>query len=634
MDEATLTRKLEASLNDSSLVLQVAFAVPYVQVVINRTQLPPDYPTLSQRIAELLGQIGIPEMQYVAVYGRVYGQEELEYETSLAIVAPAPTAPIPVSSSENPFLTAVADTSAPSEPEPFNLAKYCFTRNRALLTSDLPSPKIALAELLRDFDHFLDSEKQLILEQFSTFLRNPDGVNTANWSEEMRAWLDKVRNFGDEETRNMAIWLSRYCAHPETTLETVQGVIKAAEEAAKERARQEREARLAERQGRTTSGGRSHPTADHRQQRGSTPPRRPRSPAAKVFALLGLVVATVVSTWFFRGVTQALDVFSTIWFVIGFLFGWFGGLAKVNTIGGVDSENEFLKMIFPVYLLVGIVLAPITIITREGLTLWRRSKQVFFGHLLLGTVLSATAIISLYILSLLLDSEIVTFVVALFVGSIVGSLGCWLLESFGENDEAEGVKYGRFYGLSKTLLLWTIIAHFTGILLSGLPGLEGFEFTGTAIPDFSNEKCASIQQGMTVRELEKILNALPKTVSFSVDGRDESIWRAKFIWNYYNGQIEVVTEEIIDKSNLPPDNKYAKYGLGEYKYYEYSREAKKYFKEKGMFDPDKKIVMVPQCGVCTWERVPEGGLVRLCDTFEGFPNPSTPPNLDGSETPQ
>ena len=270
----------------------------------------------------------------------------------------------------------------------------------------------------------------------------------------MRAWLGRLRKFSDEETRNMAIWLSRYCAHPETTLETVQGVIKAAEEAAKERARQEREARLAERQGRTTSGGRSQPsTSTNRQQQGSTPPRRPRSPAAKVFAILGLIVATMVSTWFFRGITQALDVYSSMWFVIGFLFGWFGGLAKVNTIGGVDSENEFLKMIFPVYLLVEIVLAPITIITREGLTLWRRSKQVFFGHLLLGTVLSATAIISFYILSLLLDSEIVTFVVALFVGSIVGSLGCWLLESFGENDEAEGVKYGRFYGLSKTLLL-------------------------------------------------------------------------------------------------------------------------------------------------------------------------------------
>jgi hypothetical protein len=457
MDETTLAQQLEAHLNDNSLVLQVAFAAPYIQVVINRTQLPPDYSTLSERIAKFLGQMGIPEMQYVAVYGRVYGQEEIEYETSLAIVPPAPVSP-----SEHPS----------SEPEPFNLAKYCFTCNRALLTADLPSPKITLAELLRDFDSFSDAEKQLILKQFGLFLRNPDGVNTSQWSEEMRAWLGRLRKFSDEETRNMAIWLSRYCAHPETTLETVRGVIKAAKEAAKERARQEREARLAERQGRTTSGGRSHPTADHRQQRGSTPPRRPRSPAAKVFALLGLVVATVVSTWFFRGVTQALDVFSTISFVICFLFGWFGGLAKVNTIGGVDSENEFLKMIFPVYLLVGIVLAPITIITREGLTLWRRSKQVFFGHLLFGTVLSATAIISLYILSLfLLDREIVIFVVALFVGGIVGSLGCWLLESFGEEDEAEGVKYGRFYGLSKTLLLWTIIAHFTGILLSGLPGL-------------------------------------------------------------------------------------------------------------------------------------------------------------------
>jgi len=226
-------------------------------------------------------------------------------------------------------------------------------------------------------------------------------------------------------------------------------------------------------------------------------------------------------------------------------------------------------------------------------------------------------------------------IVAPLAGSVLGALSHWFLEYFGENDEAEGVKYGRFYGLSKTVLLWTVIAHLAGILLSGsLPTAEDFEFTGTAIPDFSNEKCGLIQRGMTVREVEKILNALPKTVSFSVDGRDESIWRAKFIWNYVNGQIEVVTEEIIDKSNLPPDNKYVKYGLGEYKYYEYSREAKKYFKEKGIFDRKKKIVIVPQCGVCTWERLPEGGLERLCDTFEEFPNPSTPPNLNGSETPQ
>lgn len=572
MDEATLTRKLEASLNDSSLVLQVAFAVPYVQVVINRTQLPPDYPALSQRIAELLGQIGIPEMQYVAVYGRVYGQEDLEYETSLAIVAPAPTAPTPVSSSENPFLTAVTDTPAPSEPEPFNLAKYCFTRNRALLTSDLPSPKIALAELLRDFDHFLDSEKQLILEQFSTFLRNPDGVNTANWSEEMRAWLGKVRNFGDEETRNMAIWLSRYCAHPETTLETVRGVIKAAKEAAKERARQEREARLAERQGRTTSGGRSQPsTSTNRQQRGSIPPRRPRSPAAKAFAILGLVVATMVSTWFFRGFTLALGVFSTILFVISFLGGWFGGLTKAN----------------------------------EGLIIGRVSTTALFTYLILAIVLLPIAIIIYFILAFFFGFLVIPYVATL-AGGIVGALGRWFLEGFGEEDEAEGVKYGRFYGLSKTVLLWTVIAHFAGILWGGLPGLEGFSLGGneqhlTEIPNFSGEKCASIQQGMTVRELEKILNAPPNEVS-SVDGQ------AEYAWEYENAKIVVVTEQQVDEQTLFNEALYLKGTNPDIT----QEQAMKHLEGKGIFSRDKKIVAVDNCLVCTTEKTLGGGSIRSC----------------------
>jgi len=512
MDEATLTRQLEASLNDSSLVLQVAFAVPYVQVVINRTQLPPDYPVLSQRIAELLGQIGIPEMQYVAVYGRAYGQEELEYETSLAIVAPAPTAPTPVSSSENPFLTAVTDTPAPSEPEPFNLAKYCFTRNRALLTADLPSPKIALAELLRDFDHFLDSEKQLILEQFSTFLRNPDGVNTANWSEEMRAWLGKVRQFGDEETRNMAIWLSRYCAHPETTLETVRGVIKAAKEAAKERARQEREARLAERQGRTTSGGRSQPsTSTNRQQRGSIPPRRPRSLAAKVFAILGLIVATMVSTWFFRGFTLALDVFSTIIFVFSFLSGWFGGLTKAN----------------------------------EGLIIGRVSTTALFTYLILAIVLLPIAIIIYFILAFFFGFLVIPYVAAL-AGGIVGALGRWFLEGFGEEDEAEGVKYGRFYGLGKGLLVLTLIAHFAGILWGGLPGLGGIELFSMKkeIKGFTLATCEQLIERVE-NERFTIQNAIDLIGDNATSIESEiRAGRPGYVWNYDNARIVLLSDDI------------------------------------------------------------------------------------------
>ena len=572
MDEATLTQQLEAHLSDSSLVLQVAFAAPYVQVVINRTQLPPDYPALSQRIAEFLGQVDLPEMQYVAVYGRVYGEEQLEYETSLAIgpaTAPSPTS---VQPSVNSPVTATADASAPTEPEPFNLAKYCFTRNRALLTADLPSPKIALAELLRDFDRFRDSEKQLILEQFGLFLRNPDGVNTANWSEEMRAWLGRVRNFGDEETRNMAIWLSRYCAHPETTLETVRGVIKAAEEAAKERARQEREARLAERQGRTTSGGRSQPsTSTNRQQRGSTPPRRPRSPAAKVFAILGLIVATVVSTWFFRGFTLALDMFSTIVFAISFLGGWFAGLTKAN----------------------------------RGLIIGRVSSGALFVYLILGIVLLPIAIIIYFILVLLFGFLVIPYVAAL-AGGIVGALGRWFLEGFGEEDEAEGVKYGRFYGLGRGLLVLTLIAHFAGIFLGGLPGLKGFSLGGneqhlTEIPNFSGEKCALIQQGMTVREVEKTLNAPPNQVS-SVNGQ------AEYTWEYENAKIVVVTEQKVDGQTLFNEALYLKGSNADIT----PEQAMKHFERKGIFSRDKKIVEVSNCLVCTTEETLDRDIRRSC----------------------
>ncbi|MEN9234299.1 MAG: hypothetical protein Q6J74_09425, partial [Gloeomargarita sp. DG02_1_bins_92] len=328
MNEITIAQQLEAQLNDSSLIVQVVFAAPYIQVVINRMQLPPDYPELSQKIAQLLGQFDLPDMQYVAVYGRVYGQEQLEYETILEIIKTpvvAPPSPTHATPSENPFLTAARTPAEPEVPV-FNLANYCFTRNKALLTSALPSPALAIAELLRDFDHFADSEKQLILEQLSTFFRNPDGVNTQDWTEPMRAWLGRARKLSDEQTRSLAIWLSRYCAHPDKTLETVQEVFRAAQEAAKEKARQEREARLAARESRTTSGGRAHRT-DYNGSNTQLPNRSVSEPIAspitKIFTFLGLIILTVSLTYLGRAVTFSNDILGLILFILTILSGWY-----------------------------------------------------------------------------------------------------------------------------------------------------------------------------------------------------------------------------------------------------------------------------------------------------------------------
>lgn len=559
MNESTIAQQLAVELNDNTLVVQVVFAAPYIQVVINRTQLPPDYPALSQRIAEILGQMDLPNMQYVAVYGRVYGQEDTEYEVSLEIIKTPVAASPPVMPSDNPFLSAAA--SVPVEPEKpvFRLSDYCFTRNQALLTADLPSPKIAIAELIRDFDSFPDPEKQLILEQFSAFLRNPDGVNTQNWSPEMRTWLGRIRTFSDEESRSLAIWMSRYCAHPEATLETVRGVIQAEKAAAKERARQEREARLAEREARATAGGRGQSPVATRPERATgvsrtAPPPRRRSPVAKVFALLGLMVATVASTWFFRGFTLALGWFGTILFIFGFLGGWFSGLTKAN----------------------------------EGLIIGRMSTAALVTYLILGIVLLPIAIIIYFLLAFFMGFLVIPYVSAI-AGGIVGVLGRWFLQGFGENEEAEGVKYGSFYGLSVNLLWLTLLAHLAGILLGGLPGFDSLNFGGNeqrlaVIPDFSIEQCSLIERGMTVKQLEKGINAPPNRVAVT-DGQ------AEYTWKYDNAEIAVVTEQKIDEeaviqevifdSNQSPEALMQK------------------LERKGIFSRDKKIIFVDKCLVCT-----------------------------------
>jgi uncharacterized membrane protein len=104
--------------------------------------------------------------------------------------------------------------------------------------------------------------------------------------------------------------------------------------------------------------------------------------------------------------------------VISFLGGWFGGLTKAN----------------------------------EGLIIGRVSTTALFTYLILAIVLLPIAIIIYsFILAFFFGFLVIPYVAAL-AGGIVGALGRWFLEGFGEEDEAEGVKYGRFYGLSKALL--------------------------------------------------------------------------------------------------------------------------------------------------------------------------------------
>ncbi|MCS7031325.1 MAG: hypothetical protein NZL92_07330 [Gloeomargarita sp. SKYG116] len=506
MNQITLLRQLEMALQDPRLVLQVALAAPYLQVVVNRTGDRPDYPALSRRIAELVGQMDLPEIQYVAVYGRVYGQEEVEYEESLPLLK----TPVTVLSTENPFVAAAA------EPEPFTLAKYCFTRNRSLLTASLPSPKLSIAELIRDFHGFTDTEKQAILEELGKFLRNPDAVNTQTWSEIMRAWLGRARSFSDEDMRSFAIWMSRYCADPEKTLETARATIKAAKEAEKERRRQEREARLAERKTAHSTTRSSFPPATTRPVTippQATPIKPSASPIAKLFALLVLVVLTIAITIIGQAITFSVHISDRIIFALTLLGGWYLGLC--NEIQFLILGRVSLKALIIHFLVLILALIPATII---------------------------------YFITLLIFPWLAYAWVGGSAGAMIGSICRSMVRALGDSEEYELMKFARFRGFAKqavgvsfvVLLMVTLIGATYKLDLSGLYVTP----PGKTLEGFSEATCEELvarveNDRLTVQEAIDLLGANATEIISEVRAA-----RPGYVWNYENAEVVLLADEI------------------------------------------------------------------------------------------
>ena len=136
--------------------------------------------------------------------------------------------------------------------------------------------------------------------------------------------------------------------------------------------------------------------------------------------------------------------------------------------------------------------------------------------------------------------------VAALAGGIVGALGRWFLEGFGEEDEAEGVKYGRFYGLGKGLLVLTLIAHFAGILWGGLPGLGGIELFSMKkeIKGFTLATCEQLIERVE-NERFTIQNAIDLIGDNATSIESEiRAGRPGYVWNYDNARIVLLSDDI------------------------------------------------------------------------------------------
>ena len=106
-----------------------------------------------------------------------------------------------------------------------DLNQYCFIRNQRLLYSVLSPPKENIAQLVNIFHLFEQSiqRSQLpILEQYFERSVMPD---LDSFDPEVQSWWTAIIMLDSDQKRQLAIWLSRYCMHPEQTSSTVREVL-------------------------------------------------------------------------------------------------------------------------------------------------------------------------------------------------------------------------------------------------------------------------------------------------------------------------------------------------------------------------------------------------------------------------
>jgi hypothetical protein len=275
MNESILQQALAQACPGSGLIFQPIFQDYTLYLYVNRpAEMMVEYEALAERIHAVVISLELPELKGVWLYCRVLGETQPEWDRFLLMVSiPEQESPQNVddidqdlSKSSASFyehfeevtpetstgdglettptvteaslldlegVSAVQENEqsridsiplADVEPE-LILKQYCFTRNRALLTSEVLPPAPAVAQLILDFHSLSAADKKVILPCLEQLFRASSPEAVEQFSDTARTWFATLEQLSGQDSRKAAIWLSRYCYDPKTTLSTLQTVL-------------------------------------------------------------------------------------------------------------------------------------------------------------------------------------------------------------------------------------------------------------------------------------------------------------------------------------------------------------------------------------------------------------------------
>jgi hypothetical protein len=105
-----------------------------------------------------------------------------------------------------------------------DLNKYCFISNQRLLYSVLNAPQENIARLVNTFNSFTRSTKRSQLPVLEIYFNQSIYPNLATLAPEIQLWWTEIMALNADQHYQLAIWLSRYCLHPEQTIFTISTV--------------------------------------------------------------------------------------------------------------------------------------------------------------------------------------------------------------------------------------------------------------------------------------------------------------------------------------------------------------------------------------------------------------------------
>ncbi len=100
-----------------------------------------------------------------------------------------------------------------------SFAEYCFVTNKKLLTSDIISPGKEIIRLVKFFHHLSENNQHKLLPILEGYFLQAETPNLEKMAIAIHKWFKQIGELNFDDHHLFAIWLSRYCFAPDTTLE-------------------------------------------------------------------------------------------------------------------------------------------------------------------------------------------------------------------------------------------------------------------------------------------------------------------------------------------------------------------------------------------------------------------------------